>query len=233
MFEHSRIIMLIIHIINYYCIEFVFKIVIIYLKFHFNFGDQMVNPNYEALKIDLKGMMNDVDLEDVDHERKRLNALFEETFGKDNIDDLDRIKAERFFKELNRTFKNNVKFKLAMEDFPQFKKGIKYLLYGKDDLFDRINNTLHYDQEGNYPYKIIGMQRSPTILLNLNDPENCCIWNNGTQKVFFKYNLLEPINHSSTMYDHNNRIQKRLASDLGLDLFKLDYVMRMFFKSKK
>lgn len=186
--------------------------------------------NYEQLKNELNQTLQELDQYEISEMKENVFRIFNNTFSRESIDQLDYENTEYFFKSANKTIKTRVQYKKALKDFPQFKKGIKYLLYGNDPIDVRIENTLHFDQEGQYPYKIIGMQRSPTILLNMSDPDNYCIWNHNTQEIFFRYQLLYPIDDSWLMYNANNELQKKLASDLGIDLFTLDYLMRYHHK---
>jgi hypothetical protein len=186
--------------------------------------------SYENLKNELDETLEELDMNELYRMKRKVFELFRDTFGKEYIDQLTSEKVKGFFKTINELIKTGVKYNVALNDFSQFKKGVKYLLYDDDPVKDRINNTLHYDQKGEYPYKIIGMQRSPTILLNLSDPNNFCIWNHNTQQILFDSQLIDPINDSWLMYERNNNLQKKLASDLCLDLFTLDYLMRYHHK---
>ena len=90
---------------------------------------------------------------------------------------------------------------------------------------DRVRAVLVSGPLSEHPMKIEGFQRSGSLLLNLIDP-TYCVWTDISQDALFHFHLLERDDDPWNMYEQNIKVQTKLAKELGVDLFYLDYLLK-------
>jgi hypothetical protein len=185
-----------------------------------------INKNYDGLKNVLSQSIVSTEKDRIALERADILREFKRIMSPERIDRLTHREFIGFISYINdRCPHHNIPKDIGTENFDQVRRNLDYFLYGSDPLEDRMNAVMVHGPLNEHPLKIEGFQRSGSILLNLKDPRYC-IWNDRTQDVLLNYHMVERTDDTWKMYEQNLKVQTKLAKDLGVDLFYLDFLLK-------
>ncbi len=188
--------------------------------------DRMVQKNFEGLKDELSRSIIGMEKDRIALERADLHLEFKRIMSPERIDRMTHQEFMGFISYINdRCSHHNIPKDIGTENFEQVRRNLDYFLYGSDPLEDRMNAIMVHGPLNEHPLKIEGFQRSGSIFLNLKDPRYC-IWNDRTQDVLLNYHMVERTDDTWKMYEQNLKVQTKLAKDLGVDMFYLDFLLK-------
>jgi len=182
--------------------------------------------NLEGLVHELAQAIIGTEKERIAQERTDILREFKRIMSPEKIDKMTYRDLMDFISYINNKSPHHDILKdLTIENFDQVRRNLDHFLYGSDPMEDRINAVLVHGPLKEHPFKIEGLERIGSLLLHLKDPRYC-IWNDKTQDVLLFHHLVERNNNTWEMYEQNLKIQTRLAKDLDVDLYYLDYLLK-------
>lgn len=188
--------------------------------------ERMVQRNYEGLKVELSRTIIGTEKERNAQERADILREFKRILSPEKIEKMTYRDLMEFIAYINdRCSQHALPKDIAIESFDQVKRNLDHFLYGADPIEDRINEVLVCGPLKEHPLKIEGLEMSGSLLLHLKDPKYC-IWNDRSQDVLLFYHMVEPNDNPWKMYEQNLKVQTRLAKELVVDLFYLDFLMK-------
>jgi hypothetical protein len=188
--------------------------------------ERMVQWNYDGLKNELSRSIIGTEKDSIAQQRADILLGFKRIMSPEKIDRMTYCDLMEFISYINdRCSHHSLPKDLTVENFDHVKRNLDYFLYGADPMEDRINAALVHGPLKEHPLKIEGFERSGSLLLHLKDPRYC-IWNDRSQDVLILYRMVERSDNTWRMYEQNQKVQTRLAKDLNVDLFYLDYLLK-------
>ena len=128
-------------------------------------------------------------------------------------------------RDINKHHKKRIQYKIAIKDFTNTMKNLAYLLDDSVSIEIRINDVM--SMNGNR--QISGFHKTGiSELLHIQKPEKYGIWNSTRQPVLEDMNIF-PVTAgkmTSEVYLELNSLQKKLITDLGIDFWMFDELLK-------
>lgn len=134
-----------------------------------------------------------------------------------------------FLRDINKLSHKRMRIEDVTSDMNRTNRALDLLLDDNKPIDHRINQVVHYDSSIN----IKGMHKTgPTLLLHLKDPEEFSIWNSTRQPILERMKIFPDVKNNIPIdrYGPLNDIQKRIAKDLGINLWTLDQLWSLLRK---